>query len=645
MNDRTVAEGSAAKRLPLGCCTLDLLAGELFDEHGELAGLRRQGLELLLVLGRRAGQVVSKDELMHQVWPRVVVGEGSLTQAIADVRRVLGDDEHRIVRTVARRGYMLVPERSAPESETSAGNPVVGIGAEGVVDAGANAEAMVVSLPERGDPRAAEAGVTAVTAPAAATAAAAAPKVVAALAHSAAASPEALPPLASAHEPRRRAAWLGALALAVLLAAAGWMALRGGAPVWLSPADLARAPLPREVPPLSIIVLPLSVDNEAAGNEWLADSLHGDLVTIVARLHNSLVIARETAATYKGKAVDPRQVAREMGVRHVVRGSLRQEGATIQLNLTLIDGESGVQRWAETFVIERAQLAQAVGDFAVALERTLTPALYRTTVERRAALSSTEVTADDLAMQGYAMWYRGVSRENVLAARELFERALVLDPNSPRAWAGIQFTTINQLLNGWTDDRAATARRHDDAVMNLERVDRDGSPTYSAKVAHLYQRRDFRAMLRQATEWAERYRLPLAFGAHGAALMLNGRFDEAIPVMERGLRLGPRDPFRAEWQYRLAVAHYGAGHHELAREWSQSAANTNARLVWPPIHAAALMQLGRREAAQQAFDEHMKRHPKFTTAQALSRLPSDEPGYVEMRARLMASLRELGLRD
>jgi tetratricopeptide (TPR) repeat protein len=334
-----------------------------------------------------------------------------------------------------------------------------------------------------------------------------------------------------------------------------------------------------------------------------------------------------------------------MGVRHVVRGTLRQEGTKMQLSVALIDGESGVQRWAETFSTERAQLAQTVGDFAVAIERTLVGELYRTTVERRAALSPAEVTADDLAMQGYALWYRGVSRENVLAARELFERALVLDPDSPRAWAGIQFTTANQLLNGWTDDRAATVRRAEEAAANLERVDRDGSQTYSAKTFKLFQQRDFQAMLQVTTEWTERYRLPLAFGAHGAALTLNGRFDEAVPVIERALRLGPRDPFRAEWQYRLAVAHYGGGRYELARDWSQSAAHTNPRLVWPPIHAAALLQLGRREAAQQAFDEHMRRHPRFTTAQVVSRLPSDEPGYGPMRARLIASLRELGLRD
>jgi tetratricopeptide (TPR) repeat protein len=286
-----------------------------------------------------------------------------------------------------------------------------------------------------------------------------------------------------------------------------------------------------------------------------------------------------------------------------------------------------------------------VGDFAVAIERTLVGELYRTTVERRAALSPAEVSADDLAMQGYALWYRGVSRENVLAARALFERALVLDPDSARAWAGIQFTTANQLFNGWTDDRAATMRRAEEAAANLERVDRDGSYTYSAKTFILVQRHDFPAMLQVTTEWVERYRLPLAFGAHGGALTFNGRFDEAVLALERALRLGPRDPFRAEWQYRLARAHFGAGRYELARDWSQSAANTNARLEWPPIHAAALLQLGQREAAQRAFDEHMRLHPKFTMAQALSKVPGDAPGCVQMRNHLTSSLRELGLRD
>ena len=117
-----------------------------------------------------------------------------------------------------------------------------------------------------------------------------------------------------------------------------------------------------------------------------------------------------------------------------------------------------------------------------------------------------------------------------------------------------------------------------------------------------------------------------------------------MPALERALRLGPRDPFRAEWQYRLALAHFGAGRYELARDWSQTAATTNSALPWPPIHAAALHRLGKIDAAQQAFDEHMRRHPAFTASQIKPRLPSDEPAFAEARERLVASLRALGMR-
>lgn len=112
MSDQTSAEGLAAKRLRLGALTLDLAAGELLATDGRPAALRRQALEVLLALGARAGQVVTKDELMRRVWPDVVVGDGSLAQAITDIRRVLGDAAHERVRNVARRGYLLVPDEA-----------------------------------------------------------------------------------------------------------------------------------------------------------------------------------------------------------------------------------------------------------------------------------------------------------------------------------------------------------------------------------------------------------------------------------------------------------------------------------------------------------------------------------------------------
>ncbi len=573
--------------------TLDIARAELRRDD-QILPLRPKTFDLLVALANRPGQVLSKEQLMQAVWPGVIVTDDSLTQCVHELRRALGAPGAGLLRTVPRRGYRF--------------------------------DAEPVALASRGPSAAAPTRSHAAGEPALAT------------------SVSTGTPLADRPRwPRRHVVGAAGLVVVMVTVALGWL-LGHRWPAWPTPRDLATAPLSSRLPALSILVLPFATQgSEESANAWLAEALHGDLVAALARLQDSHVIARDTAATYRDRPVDARLAARELGVRHVISGRLRQEGSQLGLEFVLIDGETGVQRWTGSFDTDRAALAQAVGDFAVAIERTLAGELVRASAARVAALSPAEVGADDLAMQGYAIWYRGVTRENVVAARLLFERALTLDPDSVRAWSGIQFTAANQLLNNWTDDRAAVLARHTEAVASLERLDRDGSQAYSGKSFMLFTRREFAAMLRNTTEWTSRHRLPLAFGAHGGAMLFNGRFDEAATAIERALRLGPRDPFRAEWQYRLALAHWGAGRYELARDWAQAAANTTPTLVWPPIHAAAMHRLGQETQARQAFAEHTRRHPGYRAAQIIHRLPGTDPVLVEMRERLASSLHELGL--
>lgn len=402
--------------------------------------------------------------------------------------------------------------------------------------------------------------------------------------------------------------------------------------------------IPVRAEPLSIVVLPLEDLSGATEGGWFADAVLDDLTTEVARLPGSVVIARSTAASFGGRAVDPREVARELRVRYVVRGSVRREGEAVRLDLALVDGETGRQRWNESFEVERASVGRAIDDFALRLGRSLTIAVTRAAGDRAAALPPAAAGADDLAMQAFALWFRGFNRENITEALSLLERAVAIDPDSVRGWGGLTFMNVQALTNGWASDRASAARRIETATTQLERLDADGHLTYQARVIRAYQKQDWPQMLRLAEDWTTTHRNAVAFGTLGAALYLNGRDRDAVTALERALRLSPRDTFRAEWQYRLSLAHFIGARYEPAREWGQVAEASNPALPWPPVHAAAWLRLGQEAQARRVFDDFVARNPAFVQANLLQRLPSDEPRFVEGRDRLLADLRTLGLR-
>lgn len=395
--------------------------------------------------------------------------------------------------------------------------------------------------------------------------------------------------------------------------------------------------------PHSMVLLPLRIEGESADGEWFADVLLGDLISALSRVQGSFVIARDTALTYKGKTVDPREVARELNVRYVVRGSLRRDGAQIRLDMALIDGGNGRQRWTETFSFDRAQLGQALDDFTFRLTRHLSMEVYKSAADRTAALSADAVTADDLAMRAVGLWFRGVTRENLLEANRLFEQAVAKDPDSVRGWGGVAYINANLLTNGWAADRAAAVRRIEEAAAQLDRLDPDSFYGGQAKVIRSFVRRDWQEMLRNGENWVRLHQHAVAHGGYAIALIFNGRPAEAIPQLERALRLSPRDSIRGEWQYRLALAHFLVGQYEQSREWGLTAQATNPRLPWPPVHAAAMLRLGKKEEARQVFDDFMKRNPAYTAERIAQRMPDADPRFVEGRGQLVASLRELGL--
>src|SRR5271165_4558234 len=225
-----------------------------------------------------------------------------------------------------------------------------------------------------------------------------------------------------------------AVAFLAVLIAAGWFGPRVFAPspppsppVASTPDRLASAPR------LSIVVLPfanLSADPE---QDYFADGLSDDLTTDLSNLLNlpdSLVIAHTTALTYKGKAVDAKEIGRELGVRYAVEGSVRRVGETITVNVQLISTETGAHVWADRFEGDRGKLGEWQVEAVARIANALGVQLLQAENLRAMRERPTNPDAVDLTMRGWTTLFKSISPGNVNQAIGYFDQALGLDPGS-----------------------------------------------------------------------------------------------------------------------------------------------------------------------------------------------------------------------
>jgi adenylate cyclase len=340
---------------------------------------------------------------------------------------------------------------------------------------------------------------------------------------------------------------------------------------------------PRPALPLpdkpSIAVLPFQNMSGDREQDYFADGITEDIITALSRFRWFFVIARNSTFVYKGKAIDVKQVARELGVRYVLEGSVRKAASRVRISAQLIDASTGTHLWAERYDRDIADIFAVQDEITEQVAGAIEPELLKS--EGSAAIRRTDnLSAWDLVRQ--AMWYfHQVSRDTHLQARELCRRAIKIDPTLPDGYIWLARVSNGIVAYGWSGDPAADLHEGIQAALRAVQLDeRNPYSHYGLAIISV-----FSGALDQAIRAAEKAieispSFALGHLVLGMAQLTCGRAAEAIVPLEHGLRLSPFDPQNFVWFRALALALYFA--REQARALEAAKRALKVRPSWRP---------------------------------------------------------------
>jgi adenylate cyclase len=381
----------------------------------------------------------------------------------------------------------------------------------------------------------------------------------------------------------------------------------------LTAAGAVAIPQTAAAPRLSIVVLPFANLSNDPEQQYFADGITEDLTTDLSRLENMFVISRNTAFTYQGKRVDTKQIGRELSVRYVLEGSVRRLGNQIRVNAQLIDAETDAHLWAERFDGSISDLFalqdEITGRIAVALNLELPHAAAAQPIDHPDAL--------DYILRGRAAAWKPPSRERYVEAIGHFERALVLDPRSIEAQSWLAVALTARVIDNMTETAAADLAWVEGLVGQALAGSSRSLLAHFAK-GHLLraQRRYAEAIPEYEAALASDRNWVFAFFALGHCKLYTGSIEETIPLVERAIRLSPRDPGLGGWYWLIGLVHLLQSSTEDAIIWLEKARNVAPEL--PYVHAWLGSAYGlkgwtERAAAELAEARRFSRDDRFSS--------------------------------
>jgi TolB-like protein/DNA-binding winged helix-turn-helix (wHTH) protein/Flp pilus assembly protein TadD len=482
-------------------------AEHLLLRDGEPVPLEPKVFDTLVLLIRNSGHLLEKDELMNQVWPDAVVEEGSLTRNISTLRRALGDGENglRYIETVPRRGYRFVAT-------------VRGLGAEGSDSVkGRNDGAQAVAEEKEKYSRE-EAD-------------------------------------RSDSSSKATAAWTGEIATSRAARAdyrignikrykSGAVVAATGLVIVI--AIVTYSYLTRSVTQAidSVAVLPFANAGNDPNMEYLSDGIAENLINNLSQLPQLKVIARSSAFAYKGKEVDPQEVARAVGVEALVTGRIIQRGDNLQISVELMNTSDKTQMWGEQYHRRASDLQAVQAEISRAIAEKLRLRLTGTQAQQLAKRATENAPAYQLYLAGMFQMRKG-NLEGYKRALDYFEQAVTLDPHFALAYASMPAVYSNLATTSGLDPREALARGKAAARKALE-LDATLAEAHNGLAVINRQEWDWpsaESEFKRAIELNPN--LAAAHGNYSIYLAVMGRTAEALAENRRAQEL---DPFKISYK-------------------------------------------------------------------------------------------------
>jgi adenylate cyclase len=309
-----------------------------------------------------------------------------------------------------------------------------------------------------------------------------------------------------------------------------------------SPSGIAAAALPLPDEP-SIVVLPFANLSEDPEQAFLADGISEDLTTALSRLRWLFVIARNSAFAYKDRSVDVRSIARELGVRYALEGSVRRAGEHVRITAQLVDAEKGGHIWAERYDRRMDDIFAVQDEITGNIVASIEPHLYAREGYRAASKPPENVDVWGLVVRAITLVNQFGRRENEEAQR-LLHRALAIDPRYARAHAILSWALWWATLYHYIEDR--DAGYEESARHAQEAVKQDANEPWARLMLGLNlstSGQHDRALAEHEAALALNPNFALGRTTYGWALLRAGRYDEAIAETAKALRMSPLDSF------------------------------------------------------------------------------------------------------